>query len=113
MEEVIGYADFLRMIVALIFVLALILLALYVTRKYGKGWGFQHTPPSKRRLQILESLPVGPKQRLMIIRRDNREHLLVIGQENTTVIEKDIENTAHSINKGTSGHHDESKALET
>ena len=91
MEHVIGYADFLRMIVALIFVLALILLALYLTRKYGKGWGFQHTPPSKRRLQILESLPVGPKQRLMIIRRDNKEHLLVIGQENATIIEKNLD----------------------
>ncbi|MTI11242.1 flagellar biosynthetic protein FliO [Curvivirga aplysinae] len=90
MDSVIGYADFLRMIVALIFVLSLILLALFLARKYGKGWGFQHTPLTKRRLQIIESLPVGPKQRMMIVRRDDVEHVLVIGQETAVLVEKDI-----------------------
>ncbi|WP_420549420.1 flagellar biosynthetic protein FliO [Curvivirga sp.] len=94
MESVIGYADFLRMIVALIFVLSLILLALFLGRKYGKGWGFQHTPLTKRRLQIIESLPIGPKQRMMIVRRDNMEHVLVIGQETAVLIEKNISITA-------------------
>ena len=54
--------------------------------KLGK-WNF--TAP-QRRLAVVESLMVGPKQRLLIIRRDDVEHLVLSGPEGASVIESGI-----------------------
>ena len=54
--------------------------------KLGK-WNF--TAP-QRRLAVVETLMVGPKQRLLIIRRDDVEHLVFAGAEGATVIEANI-----------------------
>ncbi|HJR55291.1 MAG TPA: flagellar biosynthetic protein FliO [Rhizomicrobium sp.] len=86
---------------ALILVLALAAAALLIKR-YGnnpaafkdglKGklgnWSF--TAP-ERRLAVVESLMVGPKQRVMIIRRDNVEHVVFATGEGATVIESNIQ----------------------
>lgn len=90
MEGGIGYADFLRMVIALIFVLALILLGLYAAKRFGKGWGLQHIPLNKRRMRILEAISLGPKQRLMIVQCDEKEHVLLVGHEHSTVVETNI-----------------------
>lgn len=44
----------------------------------------------KRRLTIVESLPVDHRRRLVLLRRDDREHLVLLGPEHTTVIETAI-----------------------
>jgi flagellar protein FliO/FliZ len=54
--------------------------------KLGK-WNF--TAP-ERRLAVVETLMVGPKQRLIIVRRDNVEHLILAGADGATVIEANI-----------------------
>ncbi|MDX1737521.1 MAG: flagellar biosynthetic protein FliO [Alphaproteobacteria bacterium] len=92
MESGIGYADLLRMIIALVFVLSLIFGILVLIKRYGKNWGwnFNNFAGTSRRLEIKESLPVGPKQRIMIIRRDNQEHVLAIDSEKISVLEKNI-----------------------
>jgi flagellar biogenesis protein FliO len=55
-------------------------------KKMGK-WNF--TAP-ERRLAVVESLMVGPKQRVLIIRRDNVEHLVFATADGATVIESNI-----------------------
>jgi flagellar protein FliO/FliZ len=44
----------------------------------------------QRRLVVVETLMVGPKQRLLIIRRDDVEHLVLAGADGATVIEANI-----------------------
>lgn len=44
----------------------------------------------KRRLTIVESMPVDHRRRLVLLRRDDREHLILLGPEHTTVIETAI-----------------------
>jgi flagellar protein FliO/FliZ len=87
-----------RYLVALLFVLALAGAALLIKRynanpasfkgkiKLGK-WDF--AAPEKR-LAIVETLMLGPKQRLFIVRRDNVEHLVLSGPEGSSVIEANI-----------------------
>ncbi len=94
-----GYAEFLRMVIALLFVLALILSGLYIAKRFGKGWGLQHIPLNKRRLKIVESISLGPKQRLLIIKRDDTEHLVIIGNDNSTIVEKDLQSTSLDDNE--------------
>jgi len=92
--------NLLRYLVALMFVFALAGAALLIKRygnapaafkdsvkgKLGK-WNF---PVADRRLAIVESLMIGPKQRLYIVRRDNVEHLVLSGPEGASVIEANI-----------------------
>jgi flagellar protein FliO/FliZ len=43
-----------------------------------------------KRLAVVETLMVGPRQRLIILRRDNVEHLVLSGPEGASVIESGI-----------------------
>ncbi len=94
--------NLLHYLVALLFVVALAAAALLVKRysanpaafktglklpaKLGK-WEF--TAP-ERRLAVVETLMLGPRQRLFILRRDNIEHVILSGPDGATVIESGI-----------------------
>ena len=55
----------------------------------GKLGRFSITMP-ERRLAVIETLMLGPKQRLFIVRRDNVEHLVLSTAEGASVIESGI-----------------------
>ncbi|MBV9550947.1 MAG: flagellar biosynthetic protein FliO [Alphaproteobacteria bacterium] len=92
--------NLMRYAAALLFVLALAGVALLVKRygsnpqafrdsfagKLGK-WDFKMP---ERRLAVVETLVLGPKQRLLIIRRDDVEHLVLSGPEGASIIEHNI-----------------------
>jgi flagellar protein FliO/FliZ len=80
--------DFARYFAALLLVLGLIGAAGLATRKFGLP-GFAK-PAGARRLRIVESLMLSPRQRLVIVRRDDVEHLVLIGQNGASVIEAGI-----------------------
>lgn len=80
--------DFFRYFAALLLVLGLLGAAGLATRKFGVP-GFAK-PVSQRRLHIVETLILSPRQRLAIIRRDDVEHLVLIGQNGASVIEGGI-----------------------
>jgi flagellar protein FliO/FliZ len=44
----------------------------------------------ERRLTVVETLMLGPKQRLMIVRRDNVEHLVLSSPDGASVLEANI-----------------------
>lgn len=44
----------------------------------------------KRRLKIVETLPLDHRRRLVLLQRDNKEHLVILGASSETVIEADI-----------------------
>lgn len=80
--------DFARYFAALLLVLALVGGAGLAVRRFGmpgvmKGQG-------TRRLAIVETLMIGPKQRLYILRCDNVEHLVLMGPDGSTVVESGI-----------------------
>ena len=50
----------------------------------------RHQSRGDKRLAIVETLMVGPRQRLFIVRRDNVEHLVLSGPEGAIVIENGI-----------------------
>ncbi len=59
--------------------------------KIGGGkWGKWNFAAPQRRLAVVESLMVGPKQRVLIIRRDDVEHLVFATHDSATVIEANI-----------------------
>jgi flagellar protein FliO/FliZ len=79
--------------ISLGFVLVLILGFALLLKKFALP-GATRSPifrkNATRRLEVLESLPLDPKTRLMLIRRDDTNHLIIIGGTNDMVIEKNI-----------------------
>ena len=88
------YGDYFRFLFALIFVIALIALLALVARRAGFGYPLTLNKTSNaRRLEIIETASVDGRRRLVLVRRDNIEHLLIIGQNSETVIEAMIKPT--------------------
>ncbi len=80
--------DIARYLAALLLVLGLIGVAGLATRKFGVP-GFAK-PNATRRLHVVETLVLSPRQRLSLIRRDGVEHLVMITPAGATVIESGI-----------------------
>lgn len=78
-------AQLLRFAAALAFVLSLMGLLALVMRRINNGGTVM--PMSRRRLKLVETLPIDPRRKLAIIRCDDREHLVILGTNTETVIE--------------------------
>lgn len=87
--ELISGHDFLRLISALTLVLALMGGLTLVLRRVNARTGLQ-MPGGKRRLKIVEIMNIDPRRRLVLIRRDGVEHLVILGPTGETVVETGI-----------------------
>jgi flagellar protein FliO/FliZ len=81
---------YMRFVLALLFVLALIGIVAWLARKAGLGTRVVKTKGVGRRLSIVEVSPVDGKRRLVLVRRDGVEHLVLLGATGETVIETGI-----------------------
>ncbi|EKV26685.1 hypothetical protein C882_2194 [Caenispirillum salinarum AK4] len=83
-----------RALIALSVVIGLVLLAGGLARRFGLVPGastsLRGRSRAARRLEVVEVRPVDPKRRLVLVRRDDREHLLLIGGPDDVVVERGI-----------------------
>jgi flagellar protein FliO/FliZ len=70
----------LQAVFGLVVTLGLIGLAAYAARRWGPAGMFQLRPAGERRLAIVESLNLDPSRRLVLIRFDREERLLLLGE---------------------------------
>jgi len=84
---VIDTVTYLRFALALVTVLGLMFTLLWVVRRWGLG-GLTPLTRQRRRLGVVETLPLDARHRLVLIRRDDCEHLLLLGSGAATVIER-------------------------
>lgn len=82
------FFDIARYLLALVLVLALIAGAGLAARRFGVP-GVTRAVADKR-LAVIESLMLAPRQRLVIVRRDDVEHLILTGPDGASVIESGI-----------------------
>ena len=82
--------DYLRFLFALLFVLGLIGGLALVGKRFGVGNRGPTTRGTGRRLAIVETLALDAKRRLVLVRRDGTEHLVLIGATGEQVIETGI-----------------------
>jgi flagellar protein FliO/FliZ len=80
----------LKFAVALAFVLGLIGLSALAVRRFGPGGLVRWRPGPERRLGVVEVLPLDPRRRLVLVRRDGVEHLLLLGAGEDRVVETGI-----------------------
>ncbi len=77
------WIDWARALFALIATLALIVGVAYLARRLGM---LQHGAQGPKRLKISESLMLDPRRRLVIVRCDDREHVLLLGPAGDVVV---------------------------
>ena len=82
------FIDLLRYFGALLLVLAMVGGAGLLARRFGVPGVTKAA--SDKRMAIVETLMVGPRQCLFIVRRDNVEHLVLSGPDGASVLETGI-----------------------
>ena len=85
-------AEYFRFFLALGFVLVLIAGLAALVRRTGFGERLATSPGSSgaRRLSLVEVRPLDAKRKLVLLRRDDREHLVLLGAGSDLLIESDI-----------------------
>ncbi|MEQ8392284.1 MAG: flagellar biosynthetic protein FliO [Thalassospira sp.] len=79
-----------RFVAALIFVLGIIGIFALIARRFIPGARNINRRGTKRRLSVVEVIPVDTKRRLVLLKRDDTEHLVLLGPQGDTVIERNI-----------------------
>lgn len=82
-------AMLLKFAAAFAFVIGLMMLFSYMLKKLGLS-GQSFVSSGKRRLKVVEFLPIDHRRKLVLIRRDDREHLIVLGANGEVVVENNI-----------------------
>lgn len=84
------FTTYLRFIVVLIFVIGLILGFAWIMKRFGFGGSLQGALGRKRRLATIESAALDNRHRIFLVRRDDVEHLVLVGPNTSQVIERGI-----------------------
>jgi flagellar protein FliO/FliZ len=79
-----------RFFIAFLIVLALIGLTAWLVRRFGSSRLGTTTRGRQPRLAVIDAATVDGRRRLVLIRRDNIEHLLMIGGPTDVVVESNI-----------------------
>lgn len=85
------FSIYFKFLMALVFVLALIGLLAWGARRLGLLRGTVRAKGGSRRLDVVEIVPIDSKRRLALVRRDNTEHLILLGTTGDLIVETGIE----------------------
>lgn len=85
---------YLRFVLALIFVLGLIGGCALLARRFGFGGRMIVQAGQRQRLSVVEIRPIDVRHKLVLVKRDDSEHLLMIGPANSHVVESGISSSA-------------------
>jgi len=81
---------YLRFVVALVFVLALIGLVAWVGRRMGFLGRVTMGRAANGRIGVVDAVTVDAKHRLVLVRRDGIEHLVLLGPTSELLVESGI-----------------------
>src|SRR5262249_2277814 len=93
-----------RFFIAFLIVLALIGMTAWLVRRFGSSRLGTTARGRQPRLAVIDAATVDGRRRLVLIRRDNIEHLLMIGGPTDVVGETDIVRAVAARDRGRGGH---------
>src|SRR5262249_38970995 len=87
----------LKVVLFVIVVLGLLALAFWLLRRFGGGrFGSDAARGRQLRWAVIDQATIDSRRRLVLIRRDNVEHLLIIGGPSDVVVEQNIVRAANA-----------------
>ena len=94
------FSDYLRFILALVFVIGLIGLLAVLAKRFGFSPRVTRSARKDGRLSIVDVTNIDGKRKLLLIRRDDTEHLVLLGATTEVVIETGITPPADTRSEG-------------
>ena len=82
-----SWGEDLAAVLFVVLALAVIAVCIWLARRYG---GARLVRGGKRRLGVVEATPIDGRRNLVLVRRDDVEHLLLLGPAHDLVIETRI-----------------------
>ena len=100
------YQEYLRFLLALLFVLGLLGGLALLARKFGLSGPAltRFGPRGDARLEVVQAVPVDARRRLVLVRRDNVEHLIMLGVNQDLLIESNIKADKALASNSQGGH---------
>ncbi len=77
-------------ILALAFVLGLIGAAAWLARRFGLAGRLAHRTGPARRLSVVEVMPLDTRRKLVLLRRDEAEYLVLLGAGQDLLLEANL-----------------------
>lgn len=84
------YELYMRSVLILIMLLGVILVAAVALRRFGPTRHLMAGRGARRRLKVVESALIDGRRRLVLVRCDDRDHLLMIGGVTDLVVARDL-----------------------
>ena len=78
---------YLNFVLALAVVLGLIAAAAWLARRSGLAGRLAHGVGTSRRLAVVEVMPLDTRRKLVLLRRDEAEYLVLLGPERDLLLE--------------------------
>ncbi|MEQ8664736.1 MAG: flagellar biosynthetic protein FliO [Rhodospirillales bacterium] len=82
-----AWGDYAQAVLALIFVLGLVGVLILVLRHFGFGAPTPTVGNRQKRVRIAEVTALDARRRLVLVRHDDREHLILLGTTSETIVE--------------------------
>jgi len=82
---------YVRFLLALVLVLALIAALTWAARRFGFGGHLVPKSGKTPRLSVVEVKTIDPRRKLVLVRRDDREHLILLGASQDLLLESGID----------------------
>ncbi len=82
--------DYIKFVAAFCLVLGLMGGLALLLKRFGLG-AASMLPADKRRLKVLEILPLDARRKAVLLSRDGAEHLVILGHAGETVVETNIQ----------------------
>ncbi len=92
---------YLRFLLVLLFVLALIFAIAWLVRRFGLAGQLTPNRSQNRRLSVIEVTALDARHKLVLLRRDSREYLVLLGPNQDLLLEGGIAGTTASANNPT------------
>ncbi len=83
-----GMSYYTQVVLSLAFVLGLIWVLAWGLKRFGLDKRIRGATGQGGRMQVLDALYLDPRRKLLLVRADSKEYLLLLAGDNATVVDK-------------------------
>ena len=95
-----NFGEYFQFLLALLFVIGLIGLLALGARRLGFGFPISALKnKEERRLSLIEVLPIDGRRKLVLVKCDSKEHLIILGLNSETIVSSNTPSNSMELKK--------------